>query len=204
MLDFHLLKEWATNPDVCLMPQDEELFLADKMYVEVMLQILDMIPILDHKRNLLIDALCIIVYDNTTNDNSQRDEELKNRVISELNKRQDKLRLADYWTMDYIKEVVYPQLDFGKQNVKKAGFAEIWGGGIYVELITFINQQTQSEGAVFANTHTDSNTHFVICKIKADSLIQFKPTEFYMQKVRLGQFFRFIPLLSQSSHPIPV
>ena len=115
-LDFDLLKEWATNSDLYLMPQDEELLLADEQYVSMILQVLDTISIPDHKRDLLMDALCVIVYDNTSNDNSQRDEQLKKKVIEELNKRQDKLKLADNWIMDYIKDVVYPQLDFGRQN----------------------------------------------------------------------------------------
>ena len=115
-LDFELLKEWATTPNLYLMPQDEELLLADEQYIDMILEVLDTISIPDHKRNLLMDALCVIVYDNTNDDNSQRDEQLKNRVIRELNKRQDKLKLADNCIMDYIKDVVYPQLDFNKQN----------------------------------------------------------------------------------------
>lgn len=115
-LDLDLLKEWATNSDLCLMPQDEELLLADEQHVDMILEVLDTISIPNHKRNLLMDALCVIVYDNTNKDNSQRDEQLKRRVIKELNKRQDKLKLADSWIMDDIKDVVYPQLDFGRQN----------------------------------------------------------------------------------------
>lgn len=115
-LDFDLLKEWATNSDLYLMPQDEELLLAEEQYLDMILRVLDTISIPDHKRDLLMDALCVIVYDNTNKDNSQRDEQLKNRVIKELNKRQDKLKLADNWIADYIKDVVYPQLDLGRQN----------------------------------------------------------------------------------------
>lgn len=110
-LDFELLKEWATNADLYLMPQDEELLLADEKYLENILNVLDNVAILDHKRNLLMDALCVIVYDNSIDDNKQKDENLKERVIKELNKRIDKLKLADDWIMDYIKEIVYPQLE---------------------------------------------------------------------------------------------
>lgn len=115
-LDLDLLKEWATNPDLYLMPQDEELLLAEEQYLEMILHVLDTVSIPDHKRDLLMDALCVIVYDNTNDDNSQADELLKQRVIKELNKRQDKLKLADNWIADYIKEVVYPQLDFSRQD----------------------------------------------------------------------------------------
>lgn len=98
------------------MPQDEELLLAEEQYLDMILQVLDTVPISEHKRDLLMDALCVIVYDNTTEDDSQTKDKLKEKVIQELNKRQDKLKLADNWIADYIKKVVYPQLDFGKQN----------------------------------------------------------------------------------------
>ena len=114
-LDFELLKEWATNSDLYLMPQDEELLLADEKYLENILDLLDNVSIPDQKRNLLMDALCIIVYDNSVDDNKQKDETLKQRVIRELNKRTEKLKQADDWIMDYIKEVVYPQLQL-KEN----------------------------------------------------------------------------------------
>ncbi|WP_400190243.1 hypothetical protein [Hymenobacter sp. B81] len=115
-LDFDLLKEWVTNSDLYLMPQDEELLLAEEQYVDMILEVLDTMLIPDHKRDLLMDALCVIVYDNTNEDNFQGDERLKQRVIKELNKRLDRLKLADNWIADYIKKVVYPQLDLGRQN----------------------------------------------------------------------------------------
>jgi hypothetical protein len=93
------------------MEQDEELLLAEEKYIDNILNILDNVALLDHKRNLLMDALCVIVYDNTIDDNKQKDEDLKERVIKELNKRTDELRKADDWIMDYLKEVVYPQLE---------------------------------------------------------------------------------------------
>lgn len=110
-LDFELLKEWATDQELFLMPQDEELLLAEGNYVNDILDILDTISIPDQKRNLLMYALCVIVYDNSIDDNLQKDIELKKRVISELNKRKDKLKLADDWIKDYIKDVVFPQLN---------------------------------------------------------------------------------------------
>ena len=114
-LDFELLKEWATNPDLYLMPQDEELLLADEKYLENILCILDTVSISDQKRNLLLDALCIIVYDNTVEDNPQKDANLRERVIRELNKRTDILKQADDWIMNYVKEVVYPQLELDEK-----------------------------------------------------------------------------------------
>src|ERR1035437_5911797 len=60
-LDYELIKEWATNMDLHLMPQDEELLLANERYLENILQILDNVSIPDQKRNLLMEVLCVIV-----------------------------------------------------------------------------------------------------------------------------------------------
>lgn len=48
-LDFELLKEWATNQELFLMPQDEELLLADGNYLNDILAILDTVLIPDQK-----------------------------------------------------------------------------------------------------------------------------------------------------------
>jgi hypothetical protein len=87
LTDYELLKEWATNHELFLMPQDEELLLADGKYLDDILNILDTLSIPDQKINLLLDALCVIVYDNSIDDSSEHDIELKNRVIKELNMR---------------------------------------------------------------------------------------------------------------------
>jgi hypothetical protein len=110
-LDYELIKEWATNLDLHLMPQDEELLLANERYLENILQILDNVSIPDPKRNLLMEVLCVIVYDNSIDDNSSKNDDLKERVIGELNIRKEKLKQADVWINDYIKKVVYPQLE---------------------------------------------------------------------------------------------
>ncbi len=113
-LDFELLKEWSLHQNLFLMPQDEELFLADEPYLDIILQVLDIVNTLETKRNILLVALCIIVYDNTIESNLKKDNNLKNRVIKELNKRKDKLKLAEYAVDNYIKEVVYPLLAIKK------------------------------------------------------------------------------------------
>ncbi len=107
-LDFELLKEWSLHQNLFLMPQDEELFLADEPYLDIILQTLDTVKILDIKKNVLFEALCIIVYDNTIESNLKKSKQLRDRVINELNKRKQKLTESSI--SDYIKEIVYPQL----------------------------------------------------------------------------------------------
>lgn len=113
-IDFALFKEWAINPELYFMDQDEELILADEEHLDLILYTLDNIKIHKHKQDLLMDALCIIVYDNSLPINKSGDFFLRDKVINEINSRLEKLNDANEWIMDYIKEIVYPQL-----NIKK-------------------------------------------------------------------------------------
>ncbi len=115
ILDRELLAEWAKNEELYLMPQDEELLLADEQYLEIILNILDDSETLPHKKYVLLDALCIIAYDNSVSDdivfNPELDLNLKKRVLEELKRREKLLVQAGDWIMGYIKKVVYPQLE---------------------------------------------------------------------------------------------
>lgn len=114
MLDQEILAEWAKEERLYLAPQDEELLLADEQYLEIIFNVLDDLRTLVRKKYILLDALCVIVYDNSTVDenliNPCLDLKLKRRVLAELAKRKALLLQADSWIMDYIKKVVYPQL----------------------------------------------------------------------------------------------
>lgn len=112
-LDLELLTMWAQDSSLRLMEQDEDLMLADEKYLDNILIIIDTVDIPDHKRNVLMEALCAMVYNNTVNA-SLNGLMLRKRVVGELNKRLDKLKLADGWIMDYMKQVVYPQLNMDK------------------------------------------------------------------------------------------
>ncbi len=109
-LDEQLFNEWATDPELHLMPQDEELLIADAKYLKFILNALDNLELNKHKQDLLLNALCVIVYDNSHKENDSPNLKLKETVLNELRKRRDKLEQADEWIMDYIKERVYPQL----------------------------------------------------------------------------------------------
>ena len=119
-LDKELLLEWSYDNNLHLMPQDEELLLADEKYIELILDIINNYEILETKRNVLLEALCIIIYDNVI-DNSNleinKDKELIERVTKELIKRKILLLKADEWIPDYIKKVVYPKLGLTKNDI---------------------------------------------------------------------------------------
>ncbi|WP_028284037.1 hypothetical protein [Olleya marilimosa] len=101
-----LLIEWGNNADYFFMEQDEDLMLADEKYIDLILEVLDNHQILSQKRNVLIEALCVIIYDNNVSDENNSD--LTDRVAKELKKRKADVLNAQDWIMDYIKEVSFP------------------------------------------------------------------------------------------------
>ena len=114
--DKEILLEWATNPELYLIEQDEDLLLAHGPFVDIMLSIIDTIPITDGKRNTMLSALCVLVYDISKGGLAEQQEKLKRRIIRELNSRHTLLMQAGDQIMDYIKQVVYPQLEAGNEQ----------------------------------------------------------------------------------------
>lgn len=110
-----LLVEWGNNSDYFFMEQDEDLLLAEEKNIDMILDVLDNHQILNQKRNVLIEALCVIIYDNTISDKGNQN--VIDRVANELkNRKQDVLNAQD-WIMDYIKEVTFPVI--GIQYISK-------------------------------------------------------------------------------------
>jgi len=117
-LDKELITEWSQNEELYVEHQDEELILGNGQYFELIVEALDNPETLLNKKHVLLYALCIIVYDNTVEDGLdwESDASLKNRAINELNKRKNLLIQAGDWVMDYVRKVVYPQLDINLHN----------------------------------------------------------------------------------------
>ncbi len=106
--------EWASDASLYLMSQDEEILLANEEYLGTMLDILDNELGLPHKRGIIIEAMCVMVYDNmnTINntpspDRAQRAE----RVLEELAKRKSLVLTYKNMVMGYVQQVVFPRLD---------------------------------------------------------------------------------------------
>ncbi|MDQ2793912.1 MAG: hypothetical protein M3Y12_07890 [Bacteroidota bacterium] len=109
-MDKEILLEWATNASLHLMLQDEELFLADENYVELMLDVLDNCEILPTKKEVIIEAMCVIIYDNLHEENQEADKDLVQKIRNELLSRKQLVIAAEHGIMNYIKEVVFPVL----------------------------------------------------------------------------------------------
>jgi hypothetical protein len=109
MLDKEILLEWAFNQKYVLIYQDEQLFLAEEYYLDMIVDVLDNYEILAYKRNVLFEALCIIIYDN--HDGSTDESRLLIQKVSEiLLDRKEGLLLAKDYIYDYIKDIVFPIL----------------------------------------------------------------------------------------------
>lgn len=109
-----LLLEWASDASLYLMSQDEELVLANEEYLATMLNILDNELGLPHKHGIIIEAMCVMVYDNiNTINNTPSPERTRRaeRVLNELTKRKPLVVEYKNMVMDYVQKVVFPRLD---------------------------------------------------------------------------------------------
>ena len=108
-----MISEWAKNEALYFLSQDEDLIVGTSEYYELIIQVLAGPETLLHKKYALLSALCVIVFHNTIEGGRNRkpDINLKQRAIEELNNRKELLIQAGDWIMDYIKKVVYPQLE---------------------------------------------------------------------------------------------
>ncbi|HRO98974.1 MAG TPA: hypothetical protein PLN54_06015 [Flavobacteriales bacterium] len=96
------------------MSQDEELVLANEEYLETMLNILDNELGLPHKRGVIIEAMCVMAYDNLNTINNTPSPEQAgraNRVLQELTKRKSLVLTHKNLVMDYVQKEVFPRLD---------------------------------------------------------------------------------------------
>ena len=114
-LDKELLLEWVAHEDYAFMSQDEELILADVDNIDLILDVLDNYKILSFKRNILIQALCVIIYDNSRS--QTKNLEIVNRVATELYKRKQDVLAAQEGITDSIKAVVFPIIGIDKNEL---------------------------------------------------------------------------------------
>lgn len=105
--------EWATDATLSLLEQDEELLLADYTHIDALLAVLDNGTALPEKRGIIVEALCIVVYDNLNPENplpSSERERIADDVIDELLKRMPTVLEHKNAVMDYVQKVVFPRL----------------------------------------------------------------------------------------------
>lgn len=115
-IDKELLDIWGNDLNLFFMSQDEELILAEMQYFPMILNAIDDEKYLDRKIDILLESICILLYDNTASCEEYSKEENdirgknKNIVLPELIKRKEKIHKASSLFFDYIKEETFPKI----------------------------------------------------------------------------------------------
>lgn len=115
-IDKELLDIWGNNPDLYFMKQDQGLMMAIYDYFPMFLEAIDTSKYPKEKIDILIEAICVLLYDNTVfseeyskKENKKR-EDLAKKIRPELIKRKNRIKEAGNTLWEYIQEVVYPQI----------------------------------------------------------------------------------------------
>lgn len=115
-LDKEILDIWGNDSKLFLMIQDEELFLAEYEYFPMILKAIDESKYLKSKIDVLVESICVLLYDYTVAPEEYSEKENKEResfaekIRPELIKRKNRIIEAGDLVMEYIQEVVYPQI----------------------------------------------------------------------------------------------
>ena len=116
IIDKELLDIWGNDLKLFFMPQDQELILAEYDYFPMLLTAIDEAKYLKPKINVLIEAICVLLYDNTVSpeeysekENQER-ESLAEKIRPELERRKDRIIEAGENVWEYIRIIVYPQI----------------------------------------------------------------------------------------------
>lgn len=118
-----IFEEWKYNEKLHFYCQDEDIILADIDNLDNILEGIDNEKTLFCKKSILLETLCVLLYDNTFySDEFNMDEEADRKLNAEilrpeLIKRKDKIEKLGIdlgYISDYIKEVVFPQIGINK------------------------------------------------------------------------------------------
>lgn len=115
-LDEELLDLWGQNPKWQFCQQDEDIILAQMDNLPLLLKAVDQALYTEQKQNVIISALCVLLYDNIDVDDNLSDQEKKahqkkvDTVLPELLKRKKIIENSKAYIMPYIKRVVFPTI----------------------------------------------------------------------------------------------
>jgi len=107
---------WGNDRELRFLDQDEELMLAEFEYLPMLLNAIDDSSYMGAKIDILIEAICILLYDNTSGSEEYSDSEnvdrerIARQIRQELIKRKQIIIESQAYMRDYVKEVVYPQI----------------------------------------------------------------------------------------------
>ena len=115
-IDKEILDVWGNNEKLYLNSQDEEIILAEMNYFSMILTSINEGKYLNRKIEILLESICVLLYDNiliseehTQEENREREKNTK-IILPELLKLKDKIKEIENNIMKYIKVVVFPQI----------------------------------------------------------------------------------------------
>lgn len=120
--DQELLDIWGHDPELRFMDQDEAIMLGEYEHLPLLLKAIDEDKYPKAKIHVLIEAICVILYDNSypSDEFSAKEEEDRRqtaaRVLPELIKRKERIKESEEEIWDYVKEVVFPQIGLDFSN----------------------------------------------------------------------------------------
>lgn len=115
-LDQEILDIWGNDPKLFLMVQDEEIFLAEYDYFPMLLKAIDESTYLKSKIDVLVESICVLLYDYTvaseeySEKENQERESIAKKIRPELIKRKNRIIDSGDIVREYIQKVVYPQI----------------------------------------------------------------------------------------------
>ena len=116
-LDKEILDIWGNDEKLHLDAQDEEIILAEMHNLEIILNSISEGKYLKSKIETLIESLCVLLYDNSANcdeyseiENQEREKNAK-IIRPELIKQKNRIKEMEEHIMEYIKVVVFPQIE---------------------------------------------------------------------------------------------
>jgi len=122
-LDGELLDAWGNGPNLSFLDQDEDIILAEEANVPLFLDAIDKQNYPQKKLNILLAALCIMVYDNVIADEEYTEQEnirrrkTADKVIAGLIPRKHLVAETKDWEiMDYVRQIVFPLIGINEKS----------------------------------------------------------------------------------------
>lgn len=116
-LDEQILDEWCCSEHLDFSQQDESIILADIDNLQLIVKAIDKNHFTNGKKEVLLESLCILLYDNIykseefTNIEEFERKNLASKILPELKRRKELILDLDNYLLDYVKEVVFPLLE---------------------------------------------------------------------------------------------
>lgn len=115
-IDEELMEQWATQEELQFLDQDEDLYIAEVDNIDLIIYFLERENTLPSKKNVLLDALCVLLYDNVGDEEelSKKEKQVRKEnfeiILPKIIERKELILQNKEYIYKYIFEVVEPYL----------------------------------------------------------------------------------------------